>query len=232
MKKNILFLIFAILFSNLAYGQKENKDRALKNGLFINTSMSLNSSNLGMKMTHNYNWEKLSYIDLQFGHRWYIKPQKKWGLGLQTTWFEFTFADFQAIVVDDANFDFYDKFNMKEATREERMATIKLLSLGPVGTFAFTPNLAIDGYYNVLPTFVKANPSGMDEQFGFGFSHVIGFGFRFGVFNIGVDYEFGKIKTLENFISNAVEKIDNTHLKSNVGKINMDLLKLKLGVKF
>ena len=66
-----------------------------------------------------------------------------------------------------------------------------ICGIGPIGTFVFKGNIAIDGYYNLRPTFIvsgsaTSDPLGIAENStraygGFGLSNTLGAAFRWKV---------------------------------------------------
>lgn len=227
MKKFILFLIIFIAVSNFIYGQNV-KNRAIKRGLILNTSIGINTTKAGLQ-TPNIKWDELSHFNLQFGTRWYIKPQKQWAIGIQTSWFDISYLESTSLTTQEYNYD-DDIFDTGGITN--KLFAVSFFTVGPVGTYAITPNIAIDGYYNIRPTFVQANVSGTGDQPGFGVSHLFGFAFRVGVSNIAIEYIFGEIKPFTDIISDAVEDIGENVTTQNVGKIKTNELRLSVGLKF
>jgi len=227
MKKIILSIAIFFAISSLAYGQNV-KNRAIKKGLIINTSIGLVTTKAGLQIP-NHNWDKLSYVNFQLGTRWYIKPQQKWGLGIQVSWFDILFAQSTAPVKQEFPNE-YELFDTDKMNNQ--IFTTSFFTVGPVGTFAITPNIAIDGYYNIRPTFVMATASGIEQQPGFGLSHLVGFSFRVGVFSVGTDYIFGDIKSLTDVISSSVDNVGGDATTPKIGKIKTEMLRLNIGVKF
>lgn len=228
MKKFLLFLIIFFVASSLIHGQNV-KDRAIKKGLILNTSIGIVTNKAGLQIP-DHKWDKFEYINFQLGTRWYIKPQKKWALGIQTSWFDILYSVSTAPIAKEFpnEFDLFDSDHI-----ENKLFSASLFTVGPVGTFAFTPNIAIDGYYNIRPTFVMATASGIGDQPGFGISHLCGLSFRVGVFSIGIDYIFGGIKSLTDVVSDAVEDVEGEDVSiKKIGKIKTDMLRLNVGVKF
>lgn len=227
MKKIIISLAIFLAVSSLIYGQNV-KNRAIKRGLILNTSIGIVTSKAGLQIP-NQNWDKLSYFNFQLGTRWYIKPQPKWGLGIQVSWFDILYSESTAPVKQEIP---NESWLFDSDMLNNKFFSTSLFTVGPVGTFAITPNVAIDGYYNIRPTFVMAKASGIEDQPGFGVSHLVGFSFRVGVFSIGADYIFGDIKSLTDAISSSIDDVGGDVTVKKIGKIKTEMLRLNIGVKF
>ena len=109
-----------------------------------------------------------------------------------------------------------------------------ICGIGPIGTFVFKGNIAIDGYYNLRPTIIPwgngtNNSQGVYEDWsysGIGPSSALGAAFRWRVVNVGVEYVFGSIKCNGTYIGPDGER-DLEDMKLSINSV-----RLVLGVKF
>lgn len=121
---------------------------------------------------------------LALDNRWYIKPQPKWGIAVDARWLDFQYS--ACSLDDDDNVD----INSIEAG---------ILGVGPLFTYYLNDDMAIDAYYNIVPTLAVAASSSDDDNsddmtyLGFGVAHHVGAAFRYKVFQGGVEYRLGKI---------------------------------------
>lgn len=229
MKKIISFVLFAVFISTYAQEPisvpKIEKTKAIKNGINLSISTSLNSSEIGLYYPQ-YDWKETTYYQLQFGTRWYIKPQEKWALGILGTWIDFSIIE---------NMGALDDSNPIESYKYNKVITYSFLGIGPIGTWAFNDNLAADIYYNIRPTYILAqsNINDIGIQPGFGFSNVAGGAVRIGVFNLGVEYVFGTINSLNDHLVNSIGSATGENLESSkTGELNNKCVRLVVGCKF
>lgn len=159
---------------------------------------------------------------VQFGNRWYFSPQEKYGFGLMVNWVDFAMG-------------------LKTGTEENEdwartTMDITFCEFGPIGTFAINDAIAIDGYYNLRPTFIVSgsattDPQGIaeDETFGyagFGLSNTLGAAFRWKVLNVGVEYVFGSVNSTGKYTGPDGDG-DLPDMKQSTNSV-----RLVLGVKF
>lgn len=227
MKKNLfIILILGLSFSSFSQNEEhEQKHRAIKNGISFNTSIGFNTEDMGLNVPE-YNWDKHCYIHLQFGTRWYIRPKGKLAFGIKVNWIDFSYTEASALLdTTSQSSDGLDETTCK------KFISFSFLTFGPVGTFAISKNIGFDLFYQLRPTYVRAETSrnNIGIQPGFGVSHIAGCALRIGVFNLGAEYVFGKI-------SPFVDKIDNTinggNTSGKIGKISSDYFRIIIGCKF
>ena len=213
MKKNLLFLALVLCIGFLSSVQAQ---RAIKNGFSINAVIGVPSGSFGLDGIESLNSDlqlKMLY-GLQLGNRWYFNPTEQYGIGLMVNWIDFTIGAKSTTI---NNYDY-------------AVAALDLtfLEVGPIGTFAISEDMAIDGYYNLRPTvFSWAIVSEDDNSYasaGFGFSHAIGTAFRYKVLNICVEYVLGSIKVSQ-------EESSGISIPNN-GKMNPNSFRILIGAKF
>jgi hypothetical protein len=233
MKKIIVFT-FSLFISIYSIAQK-GQDRAIKKGFNLTTSIGINTANAGIQLP-DYNWDKSLYAQFQIGTYWYIKPQTKWALGIKTSWIDISYIKATTLIEGTDEDIFSDgEFNFDEGSKINKLISLSAITFGPIGTYAITPNIAIDGFYNLRPTFVFAETSinGIGKQPGFGLSHLVGTAFRVGIFNIGFEYIFGSIKPISDNIADAVDNIDDaTATSQKIGRIENNYMRIVVGCKF
>jgi hypothetical protein len=227
--KKIVFLLAVVLLAGLTTKSVAQKDRRLSNGLSLNVYMGLPSSNYGfdkdggiggMKLSDDYGPGMMG--GFKIGNRWYFSPNEKFGFGLMVNWADISIA---ANTGTDTGTDW---------TRA--IIDFSFLEVGPIGTYALGDNTALDAYYNLKPTVLASglvfNGSGSnssDETLAFagtGMSHVLGTAFRYKVFNVGLEYVFGSIKSSGTYDDGS----GSTDLDDQKNKVNN--LRLVFGFKF
>lgn len=215
--KKTFFILALFLLTGASAVIFAQKDKALKNGFSINLVAGLPASTYGLESDTDIDDEfKLGPImGLQIGSRWYFSPGERFGAGLMVNWFDFTGAF---------------KSNSTGSLEWNRfVADITVLEVGPVFTFKFADNLALDGYYNLRPTGLATiitskfgDESDEETYAGIGVSHALGTAFRWNVLSVGVEYVLGGIKC-SNMDS---EEFDPTE------KLMVNSVRFLLGVKF
>ena len=217
MKKNI-FLLAIFIFTCVATSSFAQKDRKLSNGFSINLVTGFPSKTYGIPKDAQIDAsDELGGIwGLKIGNRWYFNPKEKYGIGLMVNWFDISMA-------------LRDQVNSNSSTNA--IADFSFLQFGPVGTFAATENIALDGYFNFRPTafenLVVPNSGDSYGYAGVGFSYAIGAAFRYKILNIGIESVFGGIKTsyITTGSSSSSDPTDTYTLMTNSFRI---LLGLKL----
>ncbi|NMC37566.1 MAG: hypothetical protein GYA41_04500 [Bacteroidales bacterium] len=216
MKKTFILIVLILLTgtSAVTYAQK---DRALKNGFSINLVAGLPACTYGLESATDIPDDlKLGPIlGLQIGSRWYFSPGERFGAGLMVNWFDFTGA--------------FKSSSSLGYELNRLVADITVLEVGPVFTFKFIDNLALDGYYNLRPTGLAAlytsslgDESDEEGYAGIGVSHAIGAAFRWNVLSVGAEYVLGGIKC-SNIDSEEFDPAE---------KLMVNSVRFMLGVKF
>ena len=213
MKKNLLLLALVLCIGFLSSVQAQ---RAIKNGFSINAVIGVPSESFGLDGIENMDSDiqLKGLYGFQLGNRWYFNPTDQYGIGLMVNWIDFTIgAKSTTIQNNDYGIAAID---------------ITLLEIGPIGTFAISEDMAIDGYYNLRPTvFSWAIVDDDDDSYasaGIGFSHAIGTAFRYKVLNIGFEYVLGSIK--------VSQEEDNGFYIPNNEKMKTNSFRFLIGVKF
>jgi len=136
-----MVVVFVVLLSVVFLSSTQaQKDRKLSNGFSINLVMGIPSAEYGMAKDDDVPSEYAlgSLWGLQLGNRWYFSPTETFGIGLMVNWADITFSG-KGGVEGDADWG-------------RAAFDITFIELGPVGTIALTDDIAIDGYYNLRPT--------------------------------------------------------------------------------
>ncbi len=202
-KRVSIFLGAAFLL--LSTVQTQAKNRTLSNGFSMHIMLGSTSSEFG---NPDNNVDGLEYGMLngfQIGNRWYFSPADTWGIGLMVNWFDFSGAS------GDSDF---------------AAADAALFELGPIGTYAINESMAIDGYYNLRPTFlVMASTEGdLMGYGGFGITHALGVAYRWKVLSVGVETVFGSVNSVY---------VDEDDFHDDVqAKLKNNSTRFVLGVKF
>jgi len=218
MKIKLIVLVIIIL-TGITSSSFAQKDRKLSNGFSINLVTGFPSSVYGLPNDTQIDAaEELGGIwGLKFGNRWYFSPQDKYGIGLMVNWLDFTIATQSDQIAGN--------------TITNAVADVSFLQFGPVGTYAATENIALDGYFNFRPTVFEnlSIPSGDDAYgwAGFGFSYALGGAFRYKILNVGIEYVFGGVKT--SYITTGSSSSNDP---TNTYKLMTNSFRVLLGLKF
>lgn len=233
-KSGILFalILSTALFTTVA-AKKKGCDKALKNGLSLSLETGFPSASYGLDDEINassnakYGW----LLGLQLGNRWYIKPQNNFGFGIMVNWLDITAAT--------------KSFSTSAADFTRATIDLTLIEFGPIGTFAITPDMAIDAYYNLRPTelisimhtaenatYFNDPTSNTDVYTGFGASHAVGAAFRWKVLNVGVEYVLGSVKCSPNGTTTVTNGSNTQIITKPDQNISTNSLRILLGVKF
>ena len=155
------------------------------------------------------------YNGIEWGNRWYFSPTETMGFGLMINWLDATYSKKEISVS-----------GIPTLTRA--VLDLTFIEIGPLGTYALSDDMAVDGYYNLRPTWFTSVLSDNTESFGysgFGFSHAIGAAFRYKIFNVGMEYVFGGINSIA--VSSKNEDINIADVKTKANSF-----RIKLGFKF
>lgn len=181
MKRRFFIVLGLVLSFTL---QSNAQSEMLENGLSIKFSFGFPSSEYGLSGDIPLPEElriKKTY-GLELGSQWYLLKREQFGLGLDVNWFDAVYgrAKMDNIFVGTVNF----------MTLE-----VSFLEFGPVATFALSDKIAVEGYYNLRPTyFVGYYYENSDDYVlvtDFSFMHGLGFGVRLKFIYIGYEYTFG-----------------------------------------
>lgn len=131
---------------------------------------------------------------LTLDSRWYIKPQPKWGIAVNARWLD---IQYMSTTVDAKGMTFSGFYKLIPE-QDINCAEFGLLGVGPLFSFYPGHNMAIDAYYNIVPTIAGAMPDADDDDddityAGFGVAHHVGAAFRIRKFQVGAEYRFGTI---------------------------------------
>ena len=220
-----------------ASAQKAGEDNGF--GIRLNVGFQGGTSYLSAdapffgKMSEPYNIDGTSF-GLTLDNRWYVWHNDKMGAAIQARWFDANYFS------GELNYDL-GPFNMFDLgpSIDYKQIDGGVLGVGPMFTWYLNDNMAIDAYYNIMPTVAYAQvstvedienawgmPTGETEEtesnyWGAGISHHIGAAFRYKIFQAGLEYRFGKIKDMDEF------DLDTESMDCSLNRF-----KINLGFKF
>ena len=236
--KKLFFLISAALLSFNMFAGEQGDDNGFEIKLFAGFSSDKYGTveNIIDRYGYNVKFDTPEYpglhktpeMGITLCNRWYLANPGKFGVGIHARWLDLAYAH------KDWNIIEYKK-GIYGATEKNDFLKIGVGGPGIIGTFYLNDKMAIDAYYNIVPTmttvfdnytydsdyqaymgsnFVEYKNS---TKFLFRFFHYFGAAFRYKKFQTGLEYNIGK-----------TEEIINT----NYMKYNMNNLRLFLGIKF
>jgi len=188
--KNIVILLSIILVTGFTTNLFAQKDRKLTNGFSVNLNVGIPSGQYGVASEDRIDSEyQLGSIwGIQLGNRWYFNPKEQYGFGLMVNWVDITAGVKSGT---KSNYDW-----------ARSVADVSFFEIGPIGTYALTKDIALDGYYNLRPTgfasIMMFTSSDEDETYtyvGFGFTHAIGAAIRYKALNIGLEFVMGSVNS-------------------------------------
>ncbi len=233
MRKIIVFIVFALLIITIK--PVKAQDKALKSGFSINLITGFPSpENYGLKGLDPDLTNKL-FIGLEIGNRWYIKPQEKFGFGIMVNWF-------------DVTMQFNEVDPLKEYSNNRTYVfNISFFELGPIGTYAITPDIGIDAYYNIRPTYmntgiyldddqdwdwdgdIDVGGYDADDETAMGFSHTCGLSIRRKALALSFEYILGNIRTIDGLKSDLSGDFS---LNYGTNHLSANHFRIMLGFKF
>ena len=160
-------------------------------------------------------------IDLD--NRWYVWHNDMFGVAVNAHWMDFSFGSGEIESKSKAKILGKDLYSGEtDVTNME----LGLLGVGPMFTFYIGHDMAVDGYYNIVPTsmFMMVDSADDDDDdpfyWGVGLTHDVGAAFRWKFLQAGVEYRLGKIELEDS-------DIDNSEFDANANS-----LRLFMGFKF
>lgn len=121
---------------------------------------------------------------LEIGNQWYFYTNEKFGLGLDVNWLD--------VVYGISKMDLIAGESVRRQTLEG-----SFLEFGPVATFAVNDIFAIEGYYNLRPSYMATYYYENEDDnlviYDFGFLHGLGIGARIKFLYVGYEHTFGNI---------------------------------------
>lgn len=152
---------------------------------------------LGIKTSTEYEVSG-ALFGFALDNRWYVWHNDRHGIAVNAHWLDLT--------VIDGDIETTVKTPLSKTTFEQDAVAGELgfLGVGPMYTFYLGNQMALDGYYNLVPTaqYISIDNDSDDgdettEYIGFGFTHNIGAAFRWRFLQAGFEFRIGEIE-LEN----------------------------------
>jgi len=181
MKRHILILLISVTFFS---GQSIAQSEMLDNGFSIKFAFAFPQSSYGFDgdIPIPSGLEVSNGFGIELGNQWYLMEQESFGLALDVNWLDLQYSFSKT---NDATYG-----DLKRITLEG-----SLLEFGPLATLALNDKFAIDGYYNLRPTFMVSYFYENTDDFvllnDFTFAHALGLGIRFNILYVGYEYTFG-----------------------------------------
>lgn len=209
--KNLLLAVIIVCFSAPTHAQK---NRTLNNGFSISWELGFPSAKYGYPADLSDDVKYKLNMGIKLGNRWYINPTEEYGIGIMVNWVDLSVT--QRKIKNSYGDDF------THATAE-----FSFLQIGPIGTYALTPEIAFDVYYNLRPSSVATgidDGSGDDEyqiNQGVGITHGIGANFRWRALCLGIESIFGSVTDSNG----GIEYLEGS-------KMHVNRTRFLIGVKF
>ena len=184
MKMLTRFVVFVLLHFALL-GQAQ--DQMLENGFSLKFSFGFPPSNYGFDgdLPLPEDLQVKNTFGLEIGNQWYFYTGERFGLGLDVNWIDLTYSREKA-------------YSPTLGYANRITAEGSFLEFGPVGTFAVNDIVALEGYYNLRPTYMATYYYEDSDDYvlveDFGFLHGIGLGLRVKFLYFGYEYTFGSLQ--------------------------------------
>jgi len=216
MKKMFIFLALLSVTIGTISAQDLTPNKRLKSGFWMKLGYDATFSNFLYADDETHFGSNLADlgVDAQLGTTFYLGPRigNMLRFGLDACWLDFSYFKLNDTYFHNGT----DLF-------------LNFLEIGPKISFSPVKYIAFDLYGRVVPSFsllfydeTITNSSTNYSYTGFNVSGLVGASFRLGVFEMGVEYNFGKMKYIDTKTS------DN----SSDSKVNTDNLRILLGFKF
>jgi len=182
----VLARIVVISLFLISY-QSQAQQRMLNNGFSLKFSFGFPPSTYGFDGDLPLPEDLLveNTYGLEVGNQWYFYTGERFGIGLDVNWVDLTYAREKA-------------YNPTLGYANRITAEGSFLEFGPVGTFAINDIIALEGYYNLRPTYMATyyyeNSDDYVLIWDFGFLHGVGLGLRVKFLYLGYEYAFGSIE--------------------------------------
>ena len=183
MKYKIVFT-FSLIISSIIYTYAQNA--MLEKGFNLKFSFGFPPGEYGyngtLPISDDANLK--TTFGLEIGNQWYFYTTEQFGIGLDVNWFDIVYGS------TDFNIPLFGDF-----TRYTLDGSF--LEFGPVATFAISEIFALEGYYNLRPSYLATlfwqNEDDNLLIYDFGFLHGLGMGARIKFVYVGYEYTFGNI---------------------------------------
>ncbi len=119
---------------------------------------------------------------LELDNRWYVWHNDKMGAAINARWLDFEYTP--------------GTTSYKGLEEDVNSVEAGILGVGPMFTYYLGNNMAVDAYYNIVPS-VSAAIGDDVTYLGFGLAHHAGAAFRYKVFQAGCEYRFGKFEVAD-----------------------------------
>ena len=213
--------LIALLSTFLFHIQSVAQSDMLDNGFSIKFSFGFPESTYGF----DGDITELSGIDinttygLEIGNQWYFLNEGNFGLGLDVNWLDLQYSKTKGEIPSIGD--------VKRITAEG-----SFLEFGPVATIVLNDMIAIDGYYNLRPTYMASYYQDENEDFvllqDFSFAHGLGLGVRLKILYVGYEYTFGNFEG-EISADGEYEDVPDLYGRQKMTGINSKLI---IGLQF
>ena len=185
-----LIAFFALLSLMMLPCKSQSQNRMLENGFSVKFSFGFPPSQYGFDgdLPFPEGLELSNTYGLEIGNQWYFYNENNIGIGLDVNWFDVSYGK--------ANIFDFDLGDIDRITVEG-----SFLEFGPVGTFAINDILAVEGYYNLRPSYIASfyyetsynmwNAEDYVLLRDFSFLHGLGIGIRLKFLYVGYEYTLG-----------------------------------------
>jgi hypothetical protein len=210
MKKLLVFILLIINISLTGHAKTNNLDDPHGGGFRLNFHFGLPGSLYGAdELADKEYWKKIKpslTMGLELGHKFTFTKfaDDKLSFGMMVDWIDF-------------NFGRTVEFNAAAA-----FVNVGFLEFGPSFTYALNDKIGFDAYYQLKPTvfsrvFAVAQRARTTASVGTGFSHAVGIGFRYSLFSVALEPNFGSIQITNTDADNLVTRANTTNFRILLG---------------
>lgn len=178
-------------------------NKVLKNGFSIKfnfgfpSSQFLNVSIDDQDIDSNLDFN--TTLGFQIGNQWYVYRSEKFGIALNVNWLDISFGEAEEILVGSST------------TEKIYFIDLSLLEFGPLVSYALNDDMGIDAFYNLKPNTIWFG-NDTNTEAAFGITSSIGTAFRYKVFYVGLESNFGTATVQDLDVDNVKVKTNQTRL--------------------
>ena len=206
MKKALLALVATLGLTFNMSAQNPGED----NGFGLKLHVAIPGSEYGNegKTSNSLYTTEREYSGLLFGidldNRWYVWHNDMFGVAVNAHWMDFSFGAGEIETTAKSKASLGSLSVKSSSSVDVTNMEVGLLGVGPMFTFYLGHDMAVDGYYNIVPTamcmFEENQKDDEDDYFfwGAGLTHNVGAAFRWKFLQTGLEYRLGNMDLEED----------------------------------
>lgn len=207
MRKVLMALVAMLGLTFNMSAQNSGED----NGFGLKLHIGIPSSDYGCPESTSTSLYSTKYttsaamFGLDLDNRWYVWHNNHFGVAVDAHWLDLSIGAGEYEAKTTYKISSYDLAE-KKYTADLISFEAGFLGVGPMFTYYIGHDMAVDGYYKIVPTYLFAiteDPEDEDDSLfygGFTFTHNVGAAFRWKFLQAGLEYRLGNVE-MEEFDS-------------------------------